>query len=92
MCINIIYLLPGICIIFYIAISIFTAVLNARHRFQNLSAKTVQEISTTRDADRIYMFEHGEIAEQGTHDELMALNGEYAEMFEKQAHYYKLKI
>lgn len=48
-------------------------------------------LSTTRDADRIYLFEHGEIIEQGTHDELMALQGEYAEMFEKQAHYYKLK-
>ena len=49
-------------------------------------------LSTTRDADRIYLFEHGQIIEQGTHDELMALNGEYAEMFEKQAYYYKLKI
>lgn len=49
-------------------------------------------LSTTRDADRIYMFEHGEIIEQGTHDELMKLGGEYAKMFEKQAHYYKLKI
>ena len=38
------------------------------------------------------MFEHGEIVEQETHDELMALNGEYAEMFEKQVHYYNIII
>lgn len=49
-------------------------------------------LSTTREADKIYMFENGEIIEQGTHDELMAMDGEYAKMFEKQAHYYKLKI
>ncbi|MDO5291681.1 MAG: ABC transporter ATP-binding protein [bacterium] len=48
-------------------------------------------LSTTRDADRIYMFEHGQIIEQGTHAELMALNGQYAKMFEKQAKNYKLK-
>lgn len=46
-------------------------------------------LSTTRDADRIYMFEHGEIIEQGTHEELMEINGEYAKMFERQAHYYQ---
>lgn len=46
-------------------------------------------LSTTRDADRIYLFENGEIIEQGTHDELMELGGHYSEMFEKQAHYYQ---
>ncbi len=46
-------------------------------------------LSTTRDADRIYMFEQGEIVEQGTHQELMGLNGKYAEMFRCQAKYYQ---
>ncbi|SFR80811.1 ABC transporter ATP-binding protein [Anaeromicropila populeti] len=49
-------------------------------------------LSTTRDADRIYMFENGEIIEEGTHDELMKLDGKYKRMFEKQAHYYKNSI
>lgn len=47
-------------------------------------------LSTTREADKIYLFENGEIAEQGTHDELMKMDGSYAEMFEVQARQYKL--
>lgn len=46
-------------------------------------------LSTTRDADCIYMFENGEIIEQGTHRELMELNGQYADMFRCQAKYYQ---
>lgn len=46
-------------------------------------------LSTTREADRIYMFEHGEIIEEGTHQELMELGGQYAEMFHCQAKYYQ---
>ena len=46
-------------------------------------------LSTTRDADCIYMFEHGQIVEQGTHEELMRLHGKYAEMFICQAKYYQ---
>lgn len=46
-------------------------------------------LSTTVMADKIYMFEKGEIIEQGSHSELMALNGKYAEMFRKQAANYR---
>ena len=42
-------------------------------------------LSTTVMADRIYMFENGEIIENGSHEELMKKDGKYAEMFKKQA-------
>lgn len=45
-------------------------------------------LSATRDADRIYMFENGTVIEQGSHTELMAMNGKYAEMWRLQAQNY----
>ena len=45
-------------------------------------------LSTTRMADRIYMFDDGRIVECGSHDELMRQNGKYAEMYRIQAKKY----
>lgn len=46
-------------------------------------------LSSTRFCDSIAMFKAGEMVEYGTHDELLAKKGAYAEMFEIQAQYYK---
>jgi ATP-binding cassette subfamily B protein len=41
-------------------------------------------ISTVKDADQIIYLEHGRITERGTHAELLALNGAYASLYQKQ--------
>ena len=41
-------------------------------------------LSTIRDSDLILLIEDGRIAEKGTHEELMALNGRYAGMYRTQ--------
>jgi ATP-binding cassette subfamily B multidrug efflux pump len=41
-------------------------------------------ISTVKDADQIIYLDHGRITERGTHAELLALNGAYASLYQKQ--------
>jgi len=45
--------------------------------------------STVRMADRILVLQNGQIHEQGTHDQLRALGGQYSELFELQAAGYR---
>ena len=63
-------------------------------RFAELSRDKTSFIVThrlgsVRLADRIIMMKDGKIAETGTHDELMAKNGEYKKMFDSQSQWYE---
>lgn len=46
-------------------------------------------LASTKFCDRILFIENGYILEEGTHDELLAKNGKYAEVFKIQSKYYK---
>jgi ABC-type multidrug transport system fused ATPase/permease subunit len=58
----------------------------------NMEGRTVvlitHRFSTVKNADKILMLEHGEIAEQGSHDVLMSLKGKYAALYNMQARRY----
>jgi subfamily B ATP-binding cassette protein MsbA len=46
-------------------------------------------LSTIRSADQILVVEGGEIVERGTHEELLAADGRYRQLYDKQ---YKLEL
>jgi ATP-binding cassette subfamily B protein len=41
-------------------------------------------VSSVKDADRIFYLDNGRVAEQGSHEELLALDGSYAELYRSQ--------
>jgi ATP-binding cassette subfamily B protein len=77
-----------------------TAALDARSEFEvfsrfaeltdgKMALFISHRFSTVRMADRIVVLANGRIAEDGDHRQLMALGGQYAEMFELQAASYR---
>ena len=42
-------------------------------------------LSSVKSCDKVFMLESGRLIEEGTHSELMAANGSYAQMYKKQA-------
>ena len=77
-----------------------TAALDARAEFQvferfteltrgKMAVLISHRFSTVRMADRILVLEGGEVKEDGTHEQLLALGGTYAELFTLQAAGYK---
>jgi ATP-binding cassette subfamily B protein len=77
-----------------------TATLDARAEYEvflrfadltkdRMSVLISHRFSTVRMANRILVLENGEILEQGSHGQLVALGGRYAELFELQAAGYR---
>jgi ATP-binding cassette, subfamily B, bacterial len=76
-----------------------TAALDARAEYalfssirEHAASRTVllitHRLASVRHADRIYVLSGGRVTEQGDHDTLMALGGEYAELYTLQASQY----
>ncbi len=49
-------------------------------------------LASTRFCDRIILLENGGICEEGTHEQLIAKNGKYADLFDIQSRYYQENI
>jgi ATP-binding cassette, subfamily B, bacterial len=54
-----------------------------------ITVLVTHHLSTVRAANRIFVLKNGSICESGSHEELMAANGEYAELFNLQAKGYR---
>ncbi|MEV0648931.1 ABC transporter ATP-binding protein [Phytomonospora sp. NPDC050363] len=74
-----------------------SAALDARAEhvlFETLKARRgttiliTHRLANVRHADAIYVLDHGRLIEQGTHDELTAIDGRYAELFGLQSRGY----
>ncbi|MCH4890080.1 ABC transporter ATP-binding protein [Acidaminobacter sp. JC074] len=49
-------------------------------------------LSSTKFCDEVLLLDEGQIIERGSHKDLMALDGKYAEMFNVQSHYYHKEV
>ncbi|MGW7433523.1 ATP-binding cassette domain-containing protein [Streptomyces sp. NPDC054861] len=69
--------------------AVYEAVLRGRLREDQITVLISHRLASVVDCDRIHVFDSGRIVESGTHAELMALGGDYADMFTLQAAAYQ---
>ena len=70
--------------------SILNQVLELRRHKTNIIVS--QRVSTISRADRIIVLDRGELVEEGTHEDLLALNQVYATLYQKQLLAQELQI
>lgn len=68
-----------------------------QHALKQLMANTTviviaHRLSTVKQADRILVLDRGHIAESGTHDQLLELNGVYKKLYLYQLHHTEMEI
>ncbi|MEV6566704.1 ABC transporter ATP-binding protein [Streptomyces kronopolitis] len=68
---------------------VYQAVLRGKLRADQITVLISHRLASVVDCDRIYVFDNGRITERGSHRELMALGGDYAQMFTLQASGYR---
>ncbi len=58
-------------------------------KYNDMTAGHSHRLASTRFCDRILLIEDGRLAEEGTHESLLALGGRYAQLYEVQSKYYR---
>ncbi|MFF3556233.1 ABC transporter ATP-binding protein [Streptomyces tsukubensis] len=70
--------------------AVYQAVLQGPRQTGQITVLISHRLASVVDCDRIYVFDSGKIIESGSHQELMAKQGEYAQMFTLQAAGYQV--
>lgn len=88
----IIFTLTPILIVFLLLLILLNSWMRSRcnkAEFRLRKGRVTHRLASVRFCDDILVFENGSVTARGTHAELVAQNGIYAEMFEKQAVFYE---
>ncbi|WP_066954301.1 ABC transporter ATP-binding protein [Streptomyces lushanensis] len=69
--------------------AVYQAVLRGEHREDQITVLISHRLASVVECDRIYVFDRGRVTESGSHQDLMGLGGDYAQMFTLQAAGYR---